>query len=130
MVSGLQEEMDDPPNAVNIIIKRVCQKFRHRHVPSKQPHQGMSSPHARVAHDSRRDNGTGASTSLGNAWLKVLSQSGNHSDDKKEVEVPLGGAIRTRGSSWHPFSFKEGVLDMEKTGNEQPRQDVPDLDLA
>lgn len=128
MVSGLQEEMDDPPNSVNIIIKRVCQKFRHRHVPSKQPHRGMSNPHARLEHNGRRDNETGAS-SLGSAWLKVLSQSGNHSDDK-EVEVPLGGAIRTRGGSWHPFSFKEGVLDMGNTGNEQPRQDVPDLDLT
>jgi hypothetical protein len=122
--------MEDPPNALNIIIKRVCQKFRHRHGPIKQHREALSSARARVAHTIRHDDGTGASTSLGNAWLKVFGHTGNQSDDKQEMEVPLGGAIRTRGSSWHPFSFKEGILVLENSGKEEARQTVPDLDLA
>jgi len=124
--------MDSPPNPLNIIIKRVCQQFRHHHVPSSpsKPHReppGLPRPRHT---ESAPGEGAGASTSLGNAWLKVFALSGNQTHDK-QGKVPMGGAIRTRWSSWHAFSFKGGVLDMESTVNEEStRPNIPDLDLS
>jgi hypothetical protein len=77
LLSDMQEKMDDPPNSLNIIIKRVCNRLRRRHAPIKQHREGMISPRVSVSHEILRDDGTGASTSLGKAWLKVYSQSGH-----------------------------------------------------
>lgn len=124
--------MADPPNPLNIIIKRICQQFRYHHVGSKPHREAISASSARQrrAHNLKEDDGTGASTSLGNAWLKVFTQGGDAPGDDGGEDEPEGGAIRTRGNSWHPFSFKEGVLDMDSTGSELPKSGIPDLDLA
>ena len=124
----LQERMAEPPNTLNIIIKRLCQQFRNHHAP-KSHHDGATTMNLRRIVAEPPDDGTGASTRLGNAWLKIFASSSNGTEDKEGGGVPLGGAIRTRGNSWHPFSFKEGVLDMESTENETKKELIENIEL-
>lgn len=121
--------MDDPPNALNIIIKRVCQKFRHH--PTTGHRQKLRLAIRGSEAPSSRDE-TGPKTLLGKAWQKVF----NTTDSEKSKKVKEGfdlssmaGAIRTSGNSWHPFSFKGGLLDVGEAGDYQADR-VVDLDNA
>ena len=125
--------MSDPPNALNIIIKRICQKFRHHHVPGQRhrlkrlDHEPAPSP----------EDEHGPSSLIGKAWWQLFSgktnntKTGNNTKTEKleRVTTSITGAIRTRGEKWHPFSFKGGLLDIGENVDEVADHDIPDVDL-
>ncbi len=119
--------MAKPPNALNIIIKRICQKFRHHHVPGQRHHLKMLDQEEAPSPEDM----TGPSSLIGKAWWQLFSKTANSTktDKFERVTSSITGAIRTRGEAWHPFSFKEGLLDVGEGGDEQAEHDIPDVDL-
>lgn len=118
--------MSDPPNALNIIIKRICQKFRHHHVPGQRHRLKILDREAPAPEDL-----DGPSSLIGKAWWQLFSKTANDTkaDKFERVTSSITGAIRTRGEAWHPFSFKGGLLDVGENGDEQADHDIPDVDL-
>ena len=125
--------MSDPPNALNIIIKRICQKFRHHHVPG-QRHRLKRLDREEAPSPEEMD---GPSSLIGKAWWQIFSKAANSTNSTKgekfeRVTSSITGAIRTRGESWHPFSFKGGLLDIGENRDEVADHDppiLPDVDL-
>ena len=127
----LQERLADPaapPNALNVIVKRICQKFRHHPVPNQRHRSKLLGPADEAPSP---EDETGPTSILGKAWLQIFSSTANASGAEKieKATGAMAGAIRTRGSSWHPFSFKEGLLDVGKDEDIQADHEIPDVDL-
>lgn len=121
--------MADPPNALNIIIKRICQQFRHHPIPSQRLRPKILD----TMHAASGPEESGPSSLLGKAWLQIFSNTSETSAAAATKSVraagSMAGAIRTRGSSWHPFSFKGGLLDIGKDEDFQAGHNLPDVDL-
>lgn len=133
-----QEKMSDRPNALNIIIKRICQIFRHRQIPNQRHHARLrldDDDDYLLAPSQRAEEEGPASSKIGNAWLRLTYKSTAPSEEIREVDPAdsyMTGAIRTRGNTWHPFSFKGGLLDLGNVA--EPAEatlsgTIPDLDL-
>ena len=119
--------MSKPPNALNIIIKRICQKFRHNHVPGQRQRliklERGPAPSPEDEH--------GPASLLGKAWWLMFSKTANKTETEKVERVNSGitGAIRVRGESWHPSNFKGSLLDIDEDNDEVANGDIPDVDL-